>query len=84
MLHQHNFRCPFLAAIHDMGRKQQPKHEQYCEEDWNEESQMPAEAYWVSKVRCSLAGQPTAMHRMAAQSQHRSWSSSSGTGTGYQ
>jgi hypothetical protein len=37
-----------------MGRKQQPKHEQYCEEDWNEVSQMPAEAYWVSKVRCRL------------------------------
>ncbi|KAF6264964.1 hypothetical protein COO60DRAFT_1185676 [Scenedesmus sp. NREL 46B-D3] len=39
------------SAIHDMGRKQQPKHEQYCEEDWNEVSQMPAEAYWVSKVQ---------------------------------
>lgn len=40
-----------VCAIHDMGRKQQPKQEQYSEEDWNEVSQMPAEAYWVSKVQ---------------------------------
>lgn len=51
------------AAIHDMNRKQQPKHEQFCEEDWNETSQMPGEAYWVSKVRSSsrkAAAIPTA------------------------
>jgi hypothetical protein len=40
----------YPAAIHDMNRKQQPKQEQYCEEDWNEVSQVPDEAYWVSKV----------------------------------
>lgn len=40
----------FPAAIHDMNRKQQPKHEQYCEDDWNEVSQIDSEAYWVSKV----------------------------------
>lgn len=34
-----------------MNRKQQPKQEQYCEEDWNSVSTIDAEAYWVSKVR---------------------------------
>jgi nucleoside-diphosphate-sugar epimerase len=40
-----------VCAIHDMNRKQQPKHEQFCEEDWNEVSQIDSEAYWVSKVQ---------------------------------
>eukprot|EP00879_Flechtneria_rotunda_P021795 GHRR01022982.1.p1 GENE.GHRR01022982.1~~GHRR01022982.1.p1 ORF type:complete len:315 (+),score=84.34 GHRR01022982.1:492-1436(+) len=40
-----------VCAIHDMNRKQQPKHEQYCEEDWNEVSTIDTEAYWVSKVQ---------------------------------
>ncbi|WIA11508.1 hypothetical protein OEZ85_011621 [Tetradesmus obliquus] len=44
-----------VCAIHDMNRKQQPKHEQFCEEDWNETSQMPGEAYWVSKVQAERA-----------------------------
>lgn len=43
--------CGCCAAIHDMNRKQQPKQEQYCEEDWNSVSTIEAEAYWVSKVR---------------------------------
>jgi hypothetical protein len=36
-----------------MNRKQQPKQEQFCEEDWNNVSTIDSEAYWVSKVRCS-------------------------------
>lgn len=43
--------CGCCAAIHDMNRKQQPKQEQYCEEDWNSVSTIDTEAYWVSKVR---------------------------------
>jgi hypothetical protein len=34
-----------------MNRKQQPKQEQYCEDDWNNVSTIDSEAYWVSKVR---------------------------------
>lgn len=33
-----------------MNRKQQPKQDRYCEEDWNNVSNIESEAYWVSKV----------------------------------
>jgi hypothetical protein len=39
-----------------MNRKQQPKQEQYCEDDWNDVSTIDSEAYWVSKV-CSTPWQ---------------------------
>lgn len=44
-----------------MNRKQQPKQEQFCEEDWNNVSTIDSEAYWVSKVRSSCQAHDTCL-----------------------
>eukprot|EP00878_Enallax_costatus_P032607 GHUV01035850.1.p1 GENE.GHUV01035850.1~~GHUV01035850.1.p1 ORF type:complete len:199 (+),score=49.72 GHUV01035850.1:201-797(+) len=45
-----------------MNRKQQPKHGQYCEDDWNDVSQIDSEAYWVSKVQAERTAWELADH----------------------